>query len=145
LDTHAEADAFETSTSLRMTARAKIASRMRALPVISWVWPQRHSAGSGAGCGLVGGACCVGGAVVKGVGIASVASVSSFVDSATPYFIGASIVLMLVWAFWMFRQVGFNPGQFAPVIARHGVVMVGIYGATLGTTMLIASTAGLQM
>ncbi len=145
MNTHAEADAVKTATSRRMTAGAGITTRMRALPVISWVWPQRHSAGSGAGCGLVGGACCVGGAVVKGVGIASVASVSSFVDSATPYFIGASIVLMLAWAFYLFRQVGFNPGQFAPVVARHGVVMVGIYGVTLGTTMLIASAAGLSM
>ena len=145
MSTHAEADAIRPSTGQRMTARTGITSRLRALPVISWVWPQRHSAGSGAGCGLVGGACCVGGAVVKGVGIASVASVSSFVDSATPYFIGASIVLMLAWAFWMFRQVGFSPGQFAPVIVRHGVVMVAIYAATLGTTMLIASAAGLSM
>ena len=143
MSTHAEVHAISSSTSQRMTARAGITSRLWSLPVISWVWPQRHSAGSGAGCGLVGGACCVGGAVVKGVGIASVASVSSFVDSATPYFIGASIVLMLAWAFWMFRGVGFNLGQFAPVIARHGVVMVGIYGVTLGATMLIASAAGL--
>ena len=143
MSTHAEVHAISSSTSQRMTARAGITSRLWSLPVISWVWPQRHSAGSGAGCGLVGGACCVGGAVVKGVGIASVASVSSFVDSATPYFIGASIVLMLAWAFWMFRRVGFNLGQFAPVIARHGVVMVGIYGVTLGATMLIASAAGL--
>ena len=87
----------------------------------------------------------MGGAVVKGVGIASVASVSSFVDNATPYFIGASIVLMLAWAFWMFRQAGFHPGRFAPVIVRHGAVMVVIYGVTLGATMLIASAAGLQM
>ncbi len=144
MSTPAEADAMRTSTS-RMTASEGITSRLRTLPVISWVWPQRHSAGSGAGCGLVGGACCVGGAVVKGVGIASVASVSSFVDSATPYFIGASIVLMLTWAFWMFRQVGFSPARFAPVMARHGVVMVVIYGVTLGTTMLIATAAGLQM
>ena len=143
MSTHAEVHAISSSTSQRMTARAGITSRLWSLPVISWVWPQRHSAGSGAGCGLVGGACCVGGAVVKGVGIASVASVSSFVDSATPYFIGASIVLMLAWAFWMFRGVGFNLGQLAPVIARHGVVMVGIYGVTLGATMLIASAAGL--
>ena len=143
MGTHPEADAMRSSTSQQVEVRAGVTSRLRSLPVISWVWPQRHSAGSGAGCGLVGGACCVGGAVVKGIGIASVASVSSFVDSAMPYFIGASIVLMLAWAFRMFRQVGFSPGRFAPVVARHGVVMVAIYGVTLGTTMLIASAAGL--
>ncbi len=136
-------EALEASPNERATKRKDITSRLRTLPILSWAWPQRHSAGSGAGCGLVGGACCVGGAVVKGVGIASVASISSFVDVATPYFIGASLLLMLAWAVWMFRRAGFSPGAFAPLMARHGVVMVGIYGVTLGATMLIASAAGI--
>lgn len=81
-------------------------SRVRRPPGISRVWPQRRSAETGAGCGLVGGACCVGGAAVKGLGLASVASISSFVGAATPYFIGASLLLMLAWVLWLFGRRG---------------------------------------
>lgn len=136
-------EALESSDRPRTTTRSVIKSRLLGLPIVSWAWPQRHSAESGAGCGLVGGACCVGGAVAKGFGIASVASISSFVDIATPYFIGASLVLMLLWGVWMFRRTGFRLRTFAPLVARHGVVMIAIYAVTLGTTMLIASAAGI--
>src|SRR5574341_856997 len=118
-----------------------ILSRLRALPVVSWLWPQQHSAQAGAGCGLVGGACCVGGAAVKGLGLASAASVSNFVGVATPYFIAASVVGMLAWAAWLLRGTDYKVGPFARVLARQGAVMGVIYGATLGATMLIASTA----
>lgn len=124
-------------------ASTGVVSRFRTLPVVSWVWPQHHSAETGAGCGLVGGACCVGGAAAKGLGIASVASISSFVDVATPYFIGGSLALMLLWGFWVVRRTGFKLGTFTPVMARHGVVMIAIYAVTLGATMLIASAAGI--
>ncbi len=123
--------------------RSGFVSRVRRLPVVSWIWPERRSAEAGASCGLVGGACCVGGAVAKGLGIASVASISSFVGTATPYFIGASVLLMLAWAFWLFRQSGFQVKPFARGFLRHGLVMGGIYGAVLGSTMLVAFAAGI--
>jgi hypothetical protein len=113
--------------------------------VISQVWPQRRSAETGAGCGLVGGACCVGGAAVKGLGLASVASISSFVGAATPYFIGASLLLMLAWLLWPFRQTGYRPKLFARSLIRHGVVMGSIYGVTLAATMGVAYVAGVSM
>ena len=118
-------------------------ARVRRLPVVSWIWPEHHSAEAGASCGLVGGACCVGGAVVKGLGIASVASISSFVSTATPYFIGASVVLMLAWALWLFRRTGYRTRSFARMMIRHGAVMAGIYAVTLGATMALASVAGI--
>lgn len=120
-------------------------SRLRGLPVVSWLRPQQHSAQAGAGCGLVGGACCVGGAAVKGLGLASAASVSNFVGVATPYFIAASVLGMLAWAAWLFRGTGFRAGPFARIVARQGAVMGLIYGATLGVTVLIASSAGVSM
>jgi len=119
--------------------------RVRQLPVISRIWPERHSVEAGAGCGVVGGACCVGGAVVKGLGLASVASISSFVDAATPYFIAASIVLMAAWVFWLFRQTGYSLKPFARTMVRHGLVMGSIYGVTLAGTTLIGSAAGISM
>lgn len=116
-------------------------SRVRGLPGISWVWPQSRSAEAGAGCGLVGGACCVGGAAVKGLGLASAASVSGFVGGATPYFIGVSIVLMGGWLFWMARQVNFRPAALGRTVARHAIVMGGIYAVVLAASMGIASVA----
>lgn len=118
---------------------------IRNLPLVSWLWPQQHSAQAGAGCGLVGGACCVGGAAVKGLGLASAASVSTFVGVATPYFIAASVIGMLAWAAWLFRGTGYQAGPFARIVARQGAVMGVIYGATLGATMLLASASGVSM
>jgi hypothetical protein len=120
-------------------------TRIRRLPVISWIWPEKHSAEAGAGCGAVGGACCAGGAVVKGLGLASAASVSSFVADATPFFIAASMVLMLGWVLWLFRQLNFKFGPFTRTLARQAVVMGGIYAVVLGATMGIASVAGISM
>ena len=122
-----------------------LVSRIRRLPVISRVWGEHRSAEAGAGCGVVGGACCAGGAVVKGLGLASVASISSFVDTATPYFIGASVLMMLAWVFWLFRRTGYQPKPFARSLVRHSVVMGSIYGVTLAATMAIASVAGVSM
>jgi hypothetical protein len=94
---------------------------------------------------MVGGACCAGGAVVKGLGLASAASISSFVGAATPYFIAASVLMMAVWAFWLLRQTGYQPKPFARSLVRNGITMGAIYGVTLGATMVIASTAGIKM
>lgn len=128
-----------------LTVGSALVSRLRGLPVVSWLWPQQHSAQAGAGCGLVGGACCVGGAAVKGFGLASEASVSTFVADATPYFIAASVLGMLAWAAWLFQKTGRRTGPLVRVLTRQGAVMAIIYGVTLGGTMLIASSAGISM
>ncbi len=70
---------------------------------------------------------------------------SSFVADATPFFIGASVILMLAWAFWLFRQLEFKVTPFARTLARQAVVMGGIYAVVLGATMGIASVAGISM
>jgi len=93
----------------------------------------------------LGGACCVGGAAVKGFGLASAASVSTFVADATPYFIGLSVLGIVAWAIWLFHKTGRRLGAFAPVLVRQGALMGAIYGLTLGATMLIASSAGVSM
>ena len=120
-------------------------TRIRRLPVISWIWPEQHSAEAGAGCGAVGGACCAGGAVVKGLGLASAASVSSFVDDATPFFIAASLILMLCWVLWLYRRMNFKVGPLSTTLAWQAVVMGSIYAVVLGATMGISSLAGVSM
>lgn len=126
-------------------ARTGFVSRVRRLPGISWVWPQRRSAQTGAGCGMVGGACCVGGAAVQGLGLASAASVSNFVGVATPFFIGASVVLMAGWLIWMARRVNFKPAAMGRIVVRQAVVMGSIYAVVLGASIGIASFAGISM
>jgi hypothetical protein len=122
-----------------------VVARVRRLPVVSWVWPERGSAEAGAGCGLVGGACCVGGAAVNGLGLASAASVSSFSGVATPYFIGGSIFLMAGWLFWMARRVNFRPAVMGRTLVRQAVVMGSIYAVVLAASVGIASVAGVSM
>ncbi len=119
--------------------------QLRRLPVGSWVWGGRDSAKAGAGSGVVGGACCAGGALVKVLGLASAASVASFIGVATPYFIGGSVLMMLAWASWLFRRTGYQAGPFARMAVRHGLVMGAIYALVLGGTTLLAAAAGISM
>lgn len=141
MSAHVEANSIQATGE---TSRGLVALG-RKLPIISWIWPEHHSAEAGAGCGAVGGACCAGGAVVNGLGLASAASVSSFVDDATPFFLGASLILMLGWVFWLFRQMDFKPRPFARILVRQAVVMGSIYAVVLGATIGIASIAGVSM
>lgn len=125
--------------------RLSIIARFRRIPVVSWLWPERRSAEAGAGCGVVGGACCAGGAAVQGLGLASAASVSNFVGVATPFFIGASVVLMAGWLIWMARRVNFKPAAMGRTVVRQAVVMGIIYAAVLASSIGIASFAGISM
>ena len=85
----------------------------------------------------------MGGAVVLGLGLSSTASVSSFVDAGTPYFVGGSALMMLAWLGWMIRQTGFKPKVLAQTLIRHGVVMGSIYGVTLAAAMSLAAIIGI--
>src|SRR2546425_13105478 len=64
------------------------------LPVVSWFSGQRGLAAAGGGCGLIAGACCLGGAVVKILGLASAAAISGFIQDAIPFTVTVSIVMM---------------------------------------------------
>src|SRR3989442_10271513 len=80
-------------------------TRVRRLPVISWIWPEQHSAEAGAGCGVVGGACCAGGAVGKGLGLARAASGSSLAYYTTPFFLVHSPILILCWGLLLLPRI----------------------------------------
>lgn len=122
-----------------------VGRRFRRVPVVSWLWGGGDSAKAGAGSGMVGGACCAGGALVKVLGLASAASVSSFIGMTTPYLIGASVLMMLAWAGWLFRRTGYQAKPFAQMLVRHGLVMGAVYGLVLVSATLIASAAGIPM
>lgn len=122
-----------------------LVSKIRGRPGISWIFGEGDSAMAGAGCGIVGGACCAGGALLTGLGISSSAAVSSLVGDAQPYFIAASVVMMVGWVFWIARRARFKPRVFAPMLVRDGLVMAVIYGVVLLTSMGLASLAGVSM
>jgi hypothetical protein len=82
---------------------------------------------------------------VKVLGVASAASVSNFIGVATPYFIGASIILMAAWLFWMARRVNFKMRTLAPVLVRHGALMGVIYGVVLLASISLAGLTGVSM
>ena len=122
-----------------------LAGRLRHLPVISWVVGDGDSAAAGAGCGLVGGACCAGGAVLTGLGISSTAAVSSFVGDVQPFLIAASVLMMAGWLFWMARRTQFKMATLAPMLVRQGLLMGAIYAVVLMASMGLASVAGVSM
>lgn len=95
----------------------------------------RGSASYGAGSGVVGGACCAGGAAVQGIGLTSAASVSAFMGAFAPFFVGVSVVLMLAGLVWMAWRAGFRRKALAGTVIRRGVVMGGVYGVTLAAAL----------
>ena len=135
MSTHAEASLEGEAQPVGQEHRTGLIARIRGLPVVSWFVGERRAAACGTGAGFVGGTCCVGGAVVLGLGLSSTASVSAFVDASTPYFIGVSVAMMLAWLAWIVRRTGFKPKSLAQNLIRHGLVMGVIYGVTLAAAM----------
>ena len=93
------------------------------------------SASYGAGSGVVGGACCAGGAAVQGIGLTSAASVSAFMGAFEPFFVAVSVVLMLSALIWMAWRAGFRRKALAGAVIRRGAVMGGVYGVTLAAAL----------
>ncbi|HEY8767604.1 MAG TPA: hypothetical protein VIP09_10180 [Dehalococcoidia bacterium] len=135
------------ANSVQPTAKrtGNFTARIRSLPVVSWVIGDRDSAAAGAGCGLVGGACCAGGALLTGLGISSSAAVSAFIGDTQMYFIAASVLMMGAWIFCVARRVNFKMQTLAPMLIRQGTRMGVIYGALLLASMGLAGLAGVSM
>ena len=100
-------------------------------------------AAAGGGCGLVAGACCVGGAVVNVLGFASAAAVATFIETSIPYFVGVSIIMMAALLFWVFRHEGFQRTTLARSAMRVGVVVGSAYGVVFAATMALSMAMGL--
>jgi hypothetical protein len=72
----------------------------------------------GAVSGLLGGLCCIAGAIAVGSGLAGLSAVSRLMDRYQPYFIAAS-VLMMAW--WLLRALR---GQSQRLAGRQRVAIV---------------------
>lgn len=133
------------SAASEQQRRSRLPQRVRSVPAISWVIGDRDSTAAGAGCGLVGGACCAGGALLTGLGISSSAAVSAFIGDTQLYFIGASVLMMAAGLFWTARRANYRIKELAPMIVRQGALMGVIYGVVLLTSMGLAGLAGVSM
>jgi hypothetical protein len=120
-----------------------LVARVGGLPSASWLRGERGIAAAGGGCGLVAGGCCVGGAVIKVVGLASAASIAAFIETSIPYFVGVSIIMMTGMLYWMYRSAGFKQGNLAPAFVRVGVVVGAGYGVVFAATMALSMAMGI--
>lgn len=117
---------------------------LSAPPGISWLKGQRVFLAGGSSFGLLAGACCISGAAVNVLGIASAAAVTNFIDSTLPYFVALSIVSMAVWLVWLLRDRGPTVLTVAQTVRRHGIALGGAYGAVFGASMALTILMGLQ-
>ena len=100
-------------------------------------------AAAGGGCGLVAGACCVGGTVVNLLGFASAAAVAAFIEDTIPYFVAVSLVMMGALLFWVLRREGSGRAMLTRSAIRAGAVAGSAYGVVFAATMVLSMAMGL--
>jgi len=100
-------------------------------------------AAAGGGCGLVAGACCVGGTVVNLLGFASAAAVAAFIEDTIPYFVAVSLVMMGALLFWVLRREGSGRAILTRSAIRAGAVVGSAYGVVFAATMALSMAMGL--
>jgi hypothetical protein len=109
---------------------------------------RRRFLGAGLGSGLLGGICCIGSAVAVGAGISGLSFFSTWLELYQPYFVAASMLVMVVWLVRQIRRHAHGGGRRALTAFVHGtwrqlVVMGVVYAVTLGIAM--AAVAVVEM
>lgn len=105
------------------------------------------SACAGGVSGLLGGFCCVAGAVATATSLGVLSFLTTWQDRYGMYFIAASVALMLAWIARQASSYGLTPQglrRAAAGIGRQALVMGVIYGGTLAITfaaMRVAAAA----
>ncbi len=111
-------------------------------------WFDLRALGVGAGSGLLGGLCCIAGAIAVGSGLGGLSAASRLMDRYQPYFIAASVLMMAWWLLRTLRVLGQRPtgrGRVAGVaraLGRQLAPMGVVYAATLLATMAVAQLLG---
>jgi hypothetical protein len=116
---------------------------------IAWVgapraWLDKRSVWVGGLGGALGGLCCVAGAVALATGAGVLSSLTTWQDRFGPYFIAASVLLMIAWLTRQANSFGWSRDglrRAGQVVGRQALVMGVIYGATLGLTFAIIGLA----
>jgi len=113
-------------------------------------WFDPRNLGVGAGSGLLGGLCCIAGAIAVGSGLAGLSFAGRLMDRYQPYFIAASVVMMAWWLLRTLREPGRRPAGRGGVAAvtwafgRQLVPMGVMYAGTLLVTMAVAQLVGIR-
>lgn len=100
-------------------------------------WFGRRAACAGGAGGLLGGVCCVAGAVALASGAGALSSLTTWQDRYGPYVIGGSIALMAGWLYLQVRGYGWSRRglqRAGEVVGRQALMMGVIYGLTLAVT-----------
>lgn len=98
-------------------------------------WMDRRFVWAGGVTGVLGGLCCIGGAIAMATGLSALSFFTTLSDRYTAYFIAASAVIMLIWLGGQVAAFGFGRDglrRAGTVLGRQALVMGAIYGLTLG-------------
>jgi hypothetical protein len=111
-------------------------------------WFDPRALGMGAGLGLLGGLCCIAGAITVGTGLAGLSAASRLMDRYQPYFIAASVLMMAWWLVRTLRQMGQRPAGrgrvtvVARALGRQLAPMGVVYAGMLLATMVLSQLLG---
>ncbi|HCT76273.1 MAG TPA: hypothetical protein DGT23_06715 [Micromonosporaceae bacterium] len=113
-------------------------------PACSTTPSGRRFLGAGLGSGLLGGICCIGGAIAIGASVGGLSFFSTWMERYQIYFV---VVSLLVMALWLLRQVRRHAqgGGRSTVKAflqhtwRQLAVMGAAYLVTLGVAMAVVA------
>jgi hypothetical protein len=67
---------------------------------------------------------------------------AGFIEAYMPYFVIASVAMMVGHFVWMLRRSGFRLRMVARHLVQHGLMMAAVYIVVLGASMAAAAAAG---
>ena len=101
-------------------------------------WLDRRFVVAGGVTGLLGGLCCIGGAIAMATGLGALSFFGTLSDRYSPYFIAGSTAVMLVWLVRQTREFGLSRRGLrlaAKSLGRQTLIMAVVYGVTLGLAL----------
>lgn len=103
-----------------------------------------RDAARGVVSGLVGGLCCVAGAIAAGLGLGGVDFFATLMGRYQVYFVAASVLVMAAWLARSLRrgERGGGRGAAARRLARPAIVMAAMWALTLAVAMAASRLAG---
>ncbi len=104
-------------------------------------WTDPRALRASLGSGLLGGMCCIAGAITTAAGLGAAGFFTGLMDRYQLYFILGSVAIMALWLWRHLRRQGISPLDFRAVVrtaGRQAIVMGVVYVVTLGIAMAAA-------
>jgi hypothetical protein len=101
-------------------------------------WTDVQTLRASLGSGLLGGVCCIAGAITTAAGLGAAGFFTTLMEQYQLYFIVGSVAVMALWLLRHLRRQGISLLDFRAVgrtVGRHAIVMGVVYVATLGIAM----------